>query len=898
MRFCKQHISVVEWAVGRGFFGFFFALCMSPTFSAPAFAGGGVTEYSSGITPPGLFTGPAGPVSNSAVAVPPPGGPGFPLNRLGDSYVLVSGGFLQVETVRIQGFMGVEGSILVEFWDAGANFVGEFAARICAEPETYDLEVGVPLVIPPMGFMTIRIRDIAPGDVLPEATFFWFGTDMLDVGGNFPGTLWVNSAPAAPNFLVPAPGILAFEIVGFPAPAPIGGCCDGAGGCSNELSWICLGSGDNFQGVGNLCHTCRFGVDVGMACGTCSVAGDPCITDDECPAGETCDPTDDVCDDGPPTCSNNDEDACVMDAECVGRPFVCSNIDRPCVVAADCPPGGVCGGPGTCAFGFCATLDACSLGACCPPLGGCVVTDEAFCVAFMGGLFGGPGTDCEPNCCPQPADPVADGSDATPYPSAPGDIYDANCTNGICYTGADDCADAVVGTTHVVPDLDPADPPFVLTITGNNVFASATEFAPDSCFGVAEELEDEQGWWEAFALTGTCTNVRIDTCCSAPRRSSYAFLATDCACEGLMEARLNADGAVSGFGDPVCEDGNQWVSFGSLPAGVYYYPVVSSGTGVLGPYQMHVTAEACPEAACCLAGGGCVDGVNHVECSALGGYLLAPPNVDALVPVCLPVTCPFDTSVDSAPLLPDPTGAAKNRFISFGIDPSGEGEVTALRVELAALRHVCGAGSPVPGIPCDAPADCAPGPCVSPYPDCEGEYRYVNSFVASADPVCDPLPFCLDSPAFGVFYRCATLGTEPEYRDWASDLGGALLHVTGNEVVPGYSEYLVANLPTTCQGIEVSCEPEPLLVTTARWGDVVGVGGVTPPNGITNVLDIAAVVDKVRDIAGSVPESRALLNGGNPNPLAISVNAADIGRAVDAVRGFAYPFGVVTVCAP
>jgi hypothetical protein len=122
--------------------------------------------------------------------------------------------------------------------------------------------------------------------------------------------------------------------------------------------------------------------------------------------------------------------------------------------------------------------------------------------------------------------------------------------------------------------------------------------------------------------------------------------------------------------------------------------------------------------------------------------------------------------------------------------------------------------------------------------------------------------------------------------------------VTGNEVVPGYSEYLVANLPTTCQGIEVSCEPEPLLVTTARWGDVVGVGGVTPPNGITNVLDIAAVVDKVRDIAGSVPESRALLNGGNPNPLAISVNAADIGRAVDAVRGFAYPFGVVTVCAP
>ncbi len=42
---------------------------------------------------------------------------------------------------------------------------------------------------------------------------------------------------------------------------------------------------------------------------------------------------------------------------------------------------------------------------------------------------------------------------------------------------------------------------------------------------------------------------------------------------------------------------------GPLAAGTYYFPVFSGVAGHLGPYQLHITVDACPIAACCETGG-------------------------------------------------------------------------------------------------------------------------------------------------------------------------------------------------------------------------------------------------------------------------------------------------------
>jgi hypothetical protein len=183
----------------------------------------------------------------------------------------------------------------------------------------------------------------------------------------------------------------------------------------------------------------------------------------------------------------------------------------------------------------------------------------------------------------------------------------------------------------VVRDLDAtSDPIQIITITGNNATASATAQDPDSCFGTADQVDADQGWWEAFTLTDTCTRVRVDLCCSTPTHfANWAFVTTDCGCENIINATPDPhlDSPLeANRGIPYCEEDNLWFILGILPAGIYYYPMNSMLQGTLGPYQMHIVAEACPEAACCLPNGTCQADVNKLECDALNGTFLGLPN--------------------------------------------------------------------------------------------------------------------------------------------------------------------------------------------------------------------------------------------------------------------------------
>ena len=121
---------------------------------------------------------------------------------------------------------------------------------------------------------------------------------------------------------------------------------------------------------------------------------------------------------------------------------------------------------------------------------------------------------------------------------------------------------------------------------------------------------------------------------------------------------------------------------------------------------------------------------------------------------------------------------------------------------------------------------------------------------------------CPDSQVLGTSFSCATLGCQPEYRDWAGELAGNALYVTADGIVPS-SSYDVASVPAWCAGQETTCSTvsAEVRVTTGRWGDVDVVSGPL------NVLDVAKLVDKVKDLAGgTLPKPLAQSSRQRPEP--------------------------------
>jgi hypothetical protein len=273
-------------------------------------------------------------------------------------------------------------------------------------------------------------------------------------------------------------------------------------------------------------------------------------------------------------------------------------------------------------------------------------------------------------------------------------------------------------------------------------------------------------------------------------------------------------------------------------------------------------------------------------------------DVNGIPDECCPPPCPPPTPES------EPKAIRKNRFLSFVLPqyPLAGPLDTAIRVELDSLYH-----------PNPAPTAGTP-PSLTPF---EGQYRYLNVPAEAVARCCDPsssplacninssaicasdsdcsglgvyshcvASICRDSSPFNTYYRCAELGCAPEYRDWAALFEGGTVHVYGQVIAPS-SVYRVAQIPLECQGSEPTCATasEELVVNTAVWGDV-------DESNRASAIDIGLVVSSVKCFPTCIPEPRTMLQPAAPLPATRSLTASDIGRVVDAVKGFHYPFSM------
>ncbi len=347
----------------------------------------------------------------------------------------------------------------------------------------------------------------------------------------------------------------------------------------------------------------------------------------------------------------------------------------------------------------------CGLGACCATNGTCSVTTGAACTG--GSTFQGFGTDCEPNCCLQP------------------------------FSGGDNCNNATVKVIHVP---DPGDPAAVVTISGSNAPATG----PDSCLKGAWNavggtyLTVDPGWWQAFSIDD-CAFVRVDYCCSDPvAEPAWAVLWSGCPCDDQLFTAVNPnvpDEPANKRGSPYCNDDNLWNKFGPLPGGTctggsaagkactasnqcpggtcsaghtYYIPIYSEPPGTHASYQMHITVDACPLAACCN-GTSCVE-TDQLGCANIdGANFLAPPFRTVAVTTCQASTCNTGSCcyVPGQGLCQDIiTGQLATETLCNGSSGEYKGGTRC-------KGCICAAGTPAKS--CNTDADCgAEGPCNNP----------------------------------------------------------------------------------------------------------------------------------------------------------------------------------------
>jgi len=553
-----------------------------------AFPAAGCPAYSGGIAPYGDLVDTIGPVSGSPVAVDPPAGPGQPFTSVGDDYDTGEPGVVHLAALRWVGGADAYGEARFEFYDPLGRFVdaahSEVGPGIMVRPVLFD----PPLLIPPDGFVVARVA----ADVSPNLRLFWASTDAVDVGSNDPGVLVSNDCHRdcdlsdCTNFVTPNAGILAFELVlsDDDVGAYVGdACCNAATHtCDYEYSWECV-DGACVGGE----NDCR-----------------PCSDDGECPDG-----------------------SCMHEVH-LGPGSLCGSCE-----ADSADPFALCASDSECqdvAFPEAQCLPRCESGACCLDDGTCVAGSTDTDCASLSGEFLGFGSDCVPDCCARPLS---------------------------SYTGGDDCQDAIVHAV-TVPQFDVCvggtndgqacsttlDCPGglacrrrrIVTITGDNSAATATSADPDSCFGFAAAPTDNRGWWEAFEIDA-CAFVRLDFCCaSSAVQSADDRLYDTCPCSAPTFAISNPEGSGLGLdAPPLCRPGQEaWAWFGPLTPGVYYYPIPSSQLPPGGPYQLHITVDACPEAACC--NGTECSVANIIDCEAGGGFYVGPPNKVPLEPACVP----------------------------------------------------------------------------------------------------------------------------------------------------------------------------------------------------------------------------------------------------------------------
>ncbi len=216
--------------------------------------------------------------------------------------------------------------------------------------------------------------------------------------------------------------------------------------------------------------------------------------------------------------------------------------------------------------------------------------------------------------------------------------------------------------------------------------------------------------------------------------------------------------------------------------------------------------------------------------------------------------------------LAETNGFIKNRFISVELPATSQS--AAIRVSLVSLQHP------------DPPN--APGFPPQDFSAFEGQVRWVGPSTEYVESVNPPATFL-----------AAALQCEPYFTDW-STVG--LIHLFGPEIVPS-SRYEVALIGEGCDPSSVVNYSVPLTVETGMWGDVAAPFQSPSPASRTqpDISDVAAIVDKFKSAPGAAIVARAMLQPNTPNPM-LEINFADVSAAVDAFKGFAYPYPGPTDC--
>ena len=200
---------------------------------------------------------------------------------------------------------------------------------------------------------------------------------------------------------------------------------------------------------------------------------------------------------------------------------------------------------------------------------------------------------------------------------------------------------------------------------------------------------------------------------------------------------------------------------------------------------------------------------------------------------------------------------AKNRYLS--LDPGNPGELTALRV---------------------TPINLPEG-----FEIFEGTHLWVGSVreISEGSGTTDSTP-----PTF----TGAALVCDPVYTDWGAV---GVVHVYGDTVVPG-GIYQVQAINQSCDPIPQANYSAELALATARWGDAVGDCATAPcsaPNNVVDFDDIAALVDKFRDLPGAPIKSRVDIVPAIPDQV---IDFSDIPAIVDAFRVLPYPYTAPIGC--
>lgn len=205
----------------------------------------------------------------------------------------------------------------------------------------------------------------------------------------------------------------------------------------------------------------------------------------------------------------------------------------------------------------------------------------------------------------------------------------------------------------------------------------------------------------------------------------------------------------------------------------------------------------------------------------------------------------------------------KSRAIT--LVPGNPGVPTALRVKLVSLHQ------PTPPY--------AGGGTIS-YASLEGKYRWVGPPVEYVESSSSQIPF-----------TAAYLQCTPYYRDWGT-IG--TLHVFGAEIVPS-SQYEVQSIVEGCPTKSSFVFSAPSTYRTGRWGDVEIPFNPPSPSQQPDLSDVAAMVNKFRNVADAPVKARTILTGSVPN-LTNDLDFAHISACVDAFRGMGFPHAPPANC--